>query len=199
VTGAAGSTIDDETSAIWGDAKSLKFLGNASLAAIEITQPMTNLEPGRRYAVAFWIQGTTGMSAGTLTIEPTGTGYTAGATEEISMNAAALAAQTTFGLEYFFFTAPDDIPEDFALSIKLSGTPSAHAVYIDTGAMGPVVYHGGVHANIVRGKDKFLKNDRIRVAVSNNEAGVVQTYFGKAYLAQLPSSGSPSIADTVAT
>jgi hypothetical protein len=202
-TGAAGSTIDDETGAsnIYGGSTGLKLLGNASIASIEITQalPVSRLLPGKRYCFAIWVKGNASISAGTLTIILKGTGYTAGSTEKIEMNQAALAAQTSFDIEYFFVTMPDVIPDDLYLSIALAGTPSAHAIYLDTGAFGPVVYHGGVHACIVAGKNAFLKNDRLRVTNTNNESGVVQTYFGKAYKVQLPSSGSSSINDNVAT
>jgi hypothetical protein len=198
----AGTHIDDETggSNIWGGTTSLKLLGNASLASIELVQDVRGrLEPGRMYVLAAYVKGNGSLSAGTLKISLKGTGYSEGSTEKIEMNQAALAAQTSFGLEYCFITIPDDAPSDFQLMIRLNGTPSAHAIYIDSLAFGPVVWHGGVHASIVAGKNKFLKGDSISVAVSNDEAGVLQTFFGKAYGVQLPSDASPSIADTVAT
>lgn len=202
VSGTAGTHILEETGAsnIWGGSSGLELLGNGTLASIELTQePTTALTPGKRYAFACWVKGNASLSAGTLTIQFTGTGYTPGSAEKIEMNLAALQAQTSFGLKYFFLNAPDDPPADFALQIKLSGTPSAHSIFVDTMAFGPVVWHGGIHANIVAGKNKFLQGDRLKVSITNDEAGVFQTFFGKAYRVQLPSSGSPSISDGLAS
>ena len=197
-TGTVSTHIFSDTSVHRGT-KALKFTGTAALAAINIYQGLTTVVPSKRYLVGFWVKGQAGTSAGTLTIQFEGTGYTAGALEKITMNAAALAAQTTYGFEYFWVTMPTEIPSDFALVIKWTGTPSAHSLWVNGGGMAPAVYFNGHCAGITAGTNPFLRTDRFTYTVTNNYAGVFQTALAKLFGIQLPSSGSPTQADSLAT
>jgi hypothetical protein len=85
------------------------------------------------------------------------------------------------------------------LVIKWTGTPSAHNIFIDGGGVAPVTYHNGVNFMVYAGTDKFIRNDRFSLTVSNDNNGVFQTFFRKTYGMQLPSTGSPTNADTLAT
>ena len=200
VTGTVGTHIEQSATAKRGSS-ALALTGDGSLAAIELTQAVSRLTPGKRYAVGCWVQGTTGTAAGTLTIAMKGTGYVPGTVEQISMDKDALSAQTTYGVEYFFFNAPWEIPDDFALSIKLAGTPSASKpVLIDGLALGEVVYHGGIGLAILAGDDPFLRGDRFTFTVTNDAAGIFQEFFRRQYGMQLPSnaSGAETLADSLA-
>ena len=198
--GTAGVHIFQESTTYYRLTSALKFTGNASIASIQISQsPSSSLVPLKRYCFACYIQGQAGTSAGTLTIQFEGTGYTPGATEKITMNAAALAAQTTYGLEYFHVNMPREVPDDLKLVIKWTGTPSAHSVRIDAAAFGPVQYVNGMNVVIVAGQDKFLKGDKLAFTVSQNDNGVFQTWFRRWFGFQLPSDPAPSISDTLAT
>jgi len=183
-----------------GDA-ALKFLGNGSQATIEISQEVSGqLNAQRRYLVACYVKGVASTLAGTLTIKFTGTGYTASSSEKIEMDSTALSAQTSYGLEYFWINMPAEVPDDFALSIAVTGTlTNAKAVYVDGLAFGPVTYENGVCFAAVAGADKFLVGDQGTFTVANDEAGVFQTWFRKTFGFQLPSDASPSIADSLAT
>ena len=154
----------------------------------------------RRYCVACYVKGQTGIAAGELEIMFTGTGYTAGSSEKISMDASALAAATGWTLKHFYINMPNDIPSDLKLSIDVKGgLTNAKTVIIDHVMVGPVVYNGGVNAVVVMGAGVFRVNDSFSFAISNNNAGVFQTFFRKGLGLQLPSAASPSIADSLAS
>lgn len=179
----------------------LSFVGDGS-ATFDLNQAVTTtrLERYRRYCLACYVKGQAGIAAGVLTIKFTGTGYTASSSEKIEMDASALAAQTSYGLEYFFINMPADIPTDLKLSITLTpALTNAKTVLIDHMQFGPVDYHGGIHASIVDGSGQTTKNDRYTFTVANNDNGVFQTFFRKGLRIQLPSNASPSIADSLAS
>ena len=179
----------------------LSLVGNGT-KTLELTQEVTTtrLNRYRRYCLACYVKGQSGIGAGVLEIKFTGTGYTASSSEKISMNAAALAAQTAYGLEYFFINMPTDIPDDLKLSITITpALTTGKTVLIDHMQFGPVFYHGGVHANILDGSAKSLKNDTATFTVANDDAGKFQTVFRKGFRMQLPSDASPSIADALAS
>ena len=180
----------------------LGLVGTAAGATFDLTQTISTgkLKRYRRYCLACYVKGQSGIGAGVLEIKFTGTGYTASSSEKISMNAAALAAQTAYGIEHFFINMPSDIPDDFKLSITLTpALTDTKRVLIDHIQFGPVHYHGGVHASVVDGSGKTLKNDQGVFAVTNNDGGVFQTVFRKGLRIQLPSDASPSIADALAS
>lgn len=199
--GTAGTHLLEETTTVHRGAAALELVGDAAQASIQISQAVAAgvFTPRRRYCVGFWVRGNAGVSAGTLTIQFEGTGYTAASTEKIEMNAAALAAQTAYGWEHFYINWPTEPPDDMKLVIKWTGTPSAHNIFIDGGGVAPVVYHNGVNFMVYAGSEKFLRNDRFTLDITNNNAGVFQTFFRKTYGVQLPSDATPSNDDALAT
>lgn len=199
-TGTAGTHVFEETGTVFNGTACLKLTGTGALAAINLSQAVTaTLVPNKRYMVGFWVLGEAGTSAGTLTVQFEGTDYTADSSEKIELNAAALAALTAWNWKYFWINMPAEIPDDLALVIKWTGTPSAHSVRLDFGGMKEAVYFNGHCGMVVSGDDKFLAADRFTYTVTNDYAGVFQTAFAKMFGVQLPSDASPSIADSLAT
>ena len=203
-SGNVGDEITEETVAteVHRGSSALAFTGDAATTdPLEISQaPAANtFTPLKQYCVAVWVKGDSAVAAGALTIQFEGTGYTAGATEKITMTAGNLAAQTSYGIEHFFVNMPADIPSDFKLVIRIDGVLTNTAVVrFDGMAVGPVVYHDGVGAAILAGKEKFLVRDKFTSQVTNDNAGTFQTFFRRAFLVQLPSSTSATIPDTLA-
>ena len=195
---------------VYRGTKSLVFIGNGT-ATLQISQAIaeTNLEPYRRYCVLAQVgkSGMAAIAAGTLTIQFEGTGYTPTASEKIELNAAALAAlggtnidHDSYTIQSFYINMPADIPSDLKLVVKVTGTLTTDArVLIDNMAFGPVTYFAGSHVVLSSGPDKWLVGDKISWTVANNDAGVIQSFFRKAYGLQLPSHASPTIADALAT
>lgn len=202
VSGTVGTHILKETSVVQRGSSSLKYTGDGTQATISISQApvLSQLIPLKRYMVGVWVRGTSATANGTLTIQFEGTGYTAGATEKIEMDATALSAATTWSLKKFYINLPLEIPDDFKLVVKVTGTlTTAKSVYIDGLVLGPVNYVNGVNVAIVAGKNKFLKGDKFTFTLSNNDAGVFQTWFRKATGYQIPTDNSPAISDSLAT
>jgi len=201
-SGVAGTNVVQEGTGadVYRGSYALRFDGDGATATIKISQtlPANSLTPGRRYCLAAMVKGTAATGAGTLTIQfesPSGE-YTAGGTEQIVMNAAALSAQTTYGLEYFYFTIPAKVPADMELVIKVTGTlTNAKSVWVDSLCFGPVLYGNGVNVVVIPGSDQFTRRDRFSFTVTNNYLGKFQTFFGKRYRVQLPSSATPTVKD----
>ena len=182
----------------------LRLRGTTNHTTIKISQDVTPtlINNLRRYCLAVWLRKTGGIGSGDLTIQFEGTGYTASSAEKIYLNTAALDALslTTYSLHHCYINIPRNIPTDFELVVKSEGTLDIGVdVFIDSIAFGPVTYHGGIHAVVIAGVDDWLKGDYYTFTVANNDAGVFQTYFRKNYQFQLPSSGSPTILDSLAT
>lgn len=205
--GAAGSTILQETTAaqVYRGSSAFKFAGNGATATLQISQTMnvSSLIPRKRYLFTCFVKGDATVAAGTLTIhfESPSSGYTAGGTEEIVLNAAALAAQTSYDIESFYINMPQIIPNDLELVIKVTGTlTNAALVRVDSLAFAPVDWHGGVHAAVYAGSTPFRRGDRLYWTVTSTE-GVFQRFFRRAYGVQLPSDtgGTETLADTLAT
>lgn len=137
------------------------------------------------------------VTAGTLTIQFEGTGYSASSGEKISSTVSSLGA--SYQLHHFFVTMPALIPSDFRLVIRWDGgTPSTgEKVYVDDIGLGAVNYGGGIGIVAVRNGSPFVRDDRYELTVTNTE-GVFQAFFRRVFGVQLPSSGSPSIADALA-
>ena len=149
--------------------------------------------------MAFRYKADASISAGTLTVQFEGTGYTAGATEKVVILPGALA--TSWTLASFFVNLPGNIPSDFKLVVKWTGTPDNNKnLYLDDMALGPVTYGGGLGVVVVRGATPFERDDVFTFTVANTE-GVVQKAFRQVFGVQLPSDASAgeTIADSVAT
>ena len=90
------------------------------------------------------------------------------------------------------------ILSDWELVVEVTGTLSNHAIYIDSIYLVDALWAGGVSYGILPGSTQFLKGDRFTVPLSNDNAGVFQTYMRKGPQVQLRSSATPSIDDELA-
>lgn len=194
-TGTATTHVQDEGTIVAHGTLSLKLIGDGALAAIQLSQDATGLTPLARYCVAFYCRKAT-SATGTLEIKLEGTGYSAGS-EKISFDVSTLST-SAWTLKHAFISVPAEIPSDLKLVIELSGTP-ANAIYIDWGGFAQCSYLNGVTAMVIAGTDKFVVGDTFTFDVSNNYNGVFQTAFAKSFGLQLPSSGSPTRADSLCT
>lgn len=202
-SGTVGTHILEETTGadVFRGDKALRLDGDGAQATIQISQDMTvsRLTPKKRYMLGAWIKSDlTGIDSGTLEISFAGTGYTAAGSEKVSIAPGSYSA--TYALSTFYLTMPAVIPDDFELVIKVTGTmTTAKSVWIDSLAFGEVSYGGGINVALIAGATRFQKGDTFTFSVTNNNTGVIQTYFRRKYGVQLPSSGTPSISDTLAT
>jgi hypothetical protein len=198
-SGTAGTHVKSNTSNVAHGSTSLQLVGDGAQATIKVAQAIASnvVNTNRCYALTAQVQADASIGAGTLTIWFEGTGYTAGASEKISIAPGSLPTSMT--LETCLITMPASIPSDFKLVVKWDGTPTnAKNVFIDDIGLAPVSYGGGVGIAIVRGTTPFTKRDKFTFTVANSE-GVFQKAFRQIFGVQLPSAGSPTIADGLAT
>lgn len=205
VAGAFGSTITQETTAanVYHGDSALALNGDGVTTSIELTQSISNalVSANKMYCVSARVMGAVGLAAGTLTIQFEGTGYSAGASEKVSLNNAALAAiGASYSLQHFFVIMPDIIPADFKLVVRYNGTPeNGKTIRVDDLAFNAASYGGGVAVAVIRGSTPWVQNDRVEFTVTNDDDGEFQKFFRQAFGIQLPSddSGSETIPDTL--
>lgn len=177
--------------------KSLQLVGDGTQATIKLSQAFGtgSLNTNRMYLVSAQIIADASIGAGTLTIQLEGTGYTPGSTEKIEIASGSLP--TSFQLKTFLVMLPASLPDDLKLVVKWDGTPSSGKnLYVDDLGMAPIQYGGGVGAAVVRGTVPFSKGDSYSFTVANTE-GLFQRAFRQIFGVQLPSSGSPTISDSL--
>lgn len=199
----AGTHVEEatDTADVYRGSSALAILGTGALATHQLTQSLSglSLQPLRRYVITAAVRSDIGaLDDGTLTIELTGTGYSAGSSEKITI--APGDYDSSWEIKSAFLNLPRQIPSDLAFSIKVTGTmTNAKSIWIDDVTLSPVRYHGGICAAIVAGPSPFVKGDRFTIDVTNNGGGVFQEFFRRWFGVQLPSSGSPTQANALAT
>jgi len=157
------------------------------LATIGISQTFAAnaIQPRTKYAVGVRLK-TASVTQGTIKLRLAGTGYTPGATEKIEL---AADWPTDWTLETFFVNLPAAIPSDLELVVEVTGTlDNGATILIDDVALVPCTLHGGVSFAAFAGASPFVVGDFFTVVVSNDEAGVFQTLFGRLFDIQLPSA-----------
>lgn len=199
-SGTAGTHVFRESTNIYLGTYSAKLLGDGATATIGLGQALTvqSLKPRRRYNLSFRVLASGVPAVGTLTVKLTGTGYTATASELVVVAAASFPV--AWSLQNFWINLPSILPSDLRVVIQLTGPLSnGTAVYIDNLSVAEVVYHGGVGLVLVSGATRWIAGDVLTFTVANDAAGVFQEFMRKKYQVQLPSAGSPTISDGLAT
>ena len=178
--------------------------GSTTLFALSQNLPQGSLSTHSVFAVGFWARkGGTVTSGSNITFNVSGTNYN---TTTNTLDPSTLT--TTFQYYKFTFALQSYIPANLNLSISWMNANAAGGsaiVYIDDAFVVAPTYFGNVGYWLTRGNVDFeaadpplATGDSFGVLTSNNFAGVFQTFFGLAYNVALPSSGSPSISDTLA-
>lgn len=199
-----GTHVFRESTTIYRGTYSAKIVNSGAVATIGIQQSMTNagLRGKKIYCVSVRMRSSAVPAAGTFEVKFSGTGYTPGAGESISVLAASFPG-AVWTLYNFFAVMPSTPPSDLALLVQVSATLSAGTnVFVDTIHINEVQYHGGIGAVVVAGSTPFVVGDRFTSAISESAetVGVFNRFFRRKYKTQLPSSaGAPTIVDALAT
>ncbi len=101
-------------------------------------------------------------------------------------------------LHWYLDSAKDN--KDVYIKILINNFVSLPVtLYLDEVLVSVPVYYNGVNFSILRGAlVEFEVGDRFDTLITNDDAGVFQTYFRKTYGIQLPSDASPTVADSLA-
>jgi hypothetical protein len=194
--GAAGTNVFQDTVTFFTGLSACKFVGSG-IGTIAMSQQINqNLNALQMYCCTVYVLGNSGITGGTLTIELTGTGYSAGASEKIVLNNTALAALTSWTGKKFFVLMPAFVPV-LSMTVSITGTLAGGDVWIDGMGFGPVTYFGGIGVAIASGGRASQQGDQYTWDVSNDNGGAFQSFFKRGFRIQLPSSASPSISDAL--
>lgn len=191
--GTAGTTILRSSAEFYRGVYALAIVGNGSAATIGVGQAISpsTLQGRRMYNVSFRLKASATAASGAFNCQFTGTGYTAASTEKVDIAGGSLP--TTWTLYNFFISLPANLPSDWRLVIRATGTlTAARTIWVDSVCLAPVTYHGGVGAVVVPGSAPFVAGDQLSATVANDNASAWQTYFRRAYSVQLPSATNPA-------
>jgi len=199
-SGAAGTSIFRESTNYYRGTYALKFLGTGAVATIQLSQTPSSMTPRKRYLVSFRYKASAvDTNAQYLQAYFTGTGYTASSTEKVDIGGDVWS--TSWAHAYFWVNVPANMPSDWKFVLRVTGTPSnGKAIYIDSLAVTPAIYHNGVAVGVVAGSTPFVRGDAFTWTVANDNAGTFQKFFRKQFNTQLPSNnaGAETIADSLA-
>jgi hypothetical protein len=222
VLGTAGTHFIKEPSVIYGDTglAAIQFKGDGA-TLLTLRQPFNTalstsagvggspqkLAARTPYAVSFWCRNDSNPAAGILRVALVDGSGTVINDDNGTANSFTVDL-TTLGTSYVnktgVFRLPASVPSTVYLEFKTTtAQTSPRILYLDGLALGKMleVYPGGPFLLGFAGVTKAVKNDRYTAAVTNTY-GVNQKYFERlwgmrALGLQLPSSGSPTVADSL--
>lgn len=178
----------------------LKMAGNGTITAVTLTQSIAaSVQKNSTYCLGAFVRiGSGSFTTGSnLQIAITGTGFTT----VNAYNSDPHGLTTTYALENAFFNTGAIIPANLSVTITWTSANSAGAsavIYVDDSAVVQPTYFGGVGYTFFRGTIDFLIADSFSSTTASDYGGVFQTFFTRFYSIALPSSASPSIADSLA-
>jgi hypothetical protein len=210
------ATTTNGTAQVFSGGQALEF-ANDGASLTTINQQLTNLQPNTHYAVSLWAICDAVPAAGVVKVELVdGIGGTVindaqGVANTITFNATAL----TTGWQHLsvlqasecIFRTPAQLPPLIYLRIRESTAISnTKNMWIDNVALAPVqeFYNGGPGLVLFTGSKVWDAGDTVSVAITNDRAGLIREYMNRNFdLAAkellLPTSGAPTIPDSLAT
>lgn len=221
--GPVGTNVTQATgSNVYKGNTGLAFVGTGGTPA-SITQPFAatlstagnsggttaTLKPLTVYAVNLYLKVSSVPAAGVLAVELTDGSNTIVADAAGNNNAGTVTLSgttTSFVAHSFFFRTPAVIPATgFRLRLRLStDIDSGKTLYLGHLAVHPadLLYAGGPYVGLFSGNPNFILGDYITLTVSNAHDSAWQFLADRLFNMrslglQLPSSGSPTILDSL--
>jgi hypothetical protein len=199
---AAGTVTTNvkESATAYTGVSSVELLGDGATTTITLTQAMAQLQPRTAYVFTVaYRKGGTVNTGSTLKVELTSASVSA--LNKLLLNGDPNGYTTSYQIAHLFFVTGAIVPADYTLQIAWTSANSAGSsavLYFDDLVLAQPTVFGNTQYALVRGPIDFVYSDAFTVTTANNYAGLFQTFFGRFYNALLPSSGSPSISDTLA-
>lgn len=217
--GVAGTDIFSEASIVYrSGGKALKFLGTGGAPLSSVAQTLnpylgtgTNLplKANGVYAINWYARkSSASLLAGVLEVslvDGSNTIIQDDAGNDLKKQVAFGTLTTSYAPYNFFASLPKLLPAVVKIRVRMStAATSGESVYVDDLAMAKAVelYPRGPYASIFRGSTDALLNDQWNITVSQNNGGIFQTNFDaffdmRGLNLQLPSAGSPTIAESL--
>lgn len=194
LVGSAGTSIKKDTGVSYGNnsAFSLSFTGDGA-ELTSIVQPFgasagsgttADLTPATVYAFNIWVYAPLTIAAGVLAIDLVNSSNVvinddAGTANTISKTLSTLVGATWTNVSGFFRT-PTNMPTTVKLRIRLStAMTNTRVLNMDFAAMAVAtqLYTAGPYVCAFRASTDIIYNDRWTIAVTNDRAGIFQTFF----------------------
>ncbi len=189
ITGTPGTHILEENTEFYRGTSSVEFAGDGIQSTIQLAQlqTTTDLNPNRRFVLGLrYKTAAIDTVSQTFLVQFTGTGYTATASEKISITGDLWA--TSFTFEKFYVNLPRDLPSDWTLTIAITGTMNAgKQLFVDDVAFAPVTWYDGLNISGFAGSTPAATGDRHSYTSSNDGDGVFSRLFTRHFNVQLPS------------
>ena len=191
-TNEASDTCLEEGSPMRGTSgSSLKTIQDDTVLHLSQTIPAASLKRNRLYFLTLWAAKDTDVALDQsidVVVTVNGTPYTT----------SVAPTGTAFEFSGISFLIPAELTADVTVEIGAATCAATKdAVIIDNLVISEAQYFAGVAMALSCGAEKVLRGDSAMFTLSNNNGGVFQTFFRKAYGVQLPSSGSPTISDSL--
>lgn len=220
LAGVAGTDFKKNTSTYFDGTASLEIVGGGTAPSLvqvfnSVSGTTIELEPDTVYAVNFWAKVDVVPAAGVLTVDLVDGSNANVADDQSTANSFTVTCSgltTSWVACNGFFRTPRALPTTLKIRVRIStGLSAGTSLFIDRLAMTPatLLYPGGPVAAIFSGQttSPFVAGDGFTLATTNNYGGAsyLSTFqalfdrlFGMRALGLvLPSTGSPSIADSL--
>lgn len=208
VTGTAGTHFGQETSLYYRGASALKFMGDGSTLT-KIRQQMGSVDgtpnaivADRLYCLTAVVRVNGSASAGVIRFSLEDSGGT-----EVSSTGMlqSYSVGTTYTRLTTYFRAPLALPSTVYAVVELTTALNSGGIfYIDELVLAemPQIAAGGVGVVVAAGSTNFVVNDALRLLVTNNGEGAINTAMDRMYRMYelgvvLPNSTTPTILDSL--
>lgn len=202
LVGTNGTSILKSTTNTYASTSAcLQFVGDGS-ELTSIAQTLTNLLPGRVYGVRFYTRVSATPSTGVLKIDLIDGSNAVVADDAGTDNTLTLALtgiSTTYTAVSGFFRTPTNMPDSIKIRVRLStALDNAKTCNIDYGAMALAtqLYTAGPYIAAFRGSTDVVFGDRWTLAITNDRAGLFQTFFEQAFSMSTLGLYLPSLASS---
>lgn len=178
-------------------ASALKLTADGVAAAIAISQNILSLlKPDTRYCLTVRLKNVGVFVAGSSFVVKA----TINASDHPAFSANPSTLTTSYVLHDVFFTTPPN-PSSASLTVSWTSANLENAVdvIVDDVILSEVSKFSRMNMAVVPGDVPFTVGDEWTVTNTNNYAGVFQTFFGRFYSVVLPSSGTPTRLDSLAS
>lgn len=221
VAGTAGTDFSRNNTSPFRGTYDLKLLAGTNTNCVftqtfnDATGTTATLRPQTSYAVNLWAKASNAaVNTGVLTVDLIDGSNTVvtdsqGVNNSWTVNCAAL--NTTYTAQNGIFRTPAVLPDTLKLRLRVTTALTGDDVLVDDVAMTPLVnvYTGGPGLAVFSGATPFVKTDTWTVAQTNdrgsaNYLGTFQALLDRFFDTRakgllFPSSGSPTIADSLIT
>ena len=191
--------VSNETSLVHCGTSALKLSGDGTSATCTLHQALSAVRAYTPYVMGVWLRKSGTVTSGSnLQVCLTGTSFT-----PINLFNADPSSLTT---SYVFYSvqvsAQSVVPSD--VNVKITWTSAniagaAAVVLMDDLVLGSPTSFGNAYYALFCGAADFVVGDTFQVTNTNDHAGVFQAFFSRFYNFALPTSGSPTISDSLAT